>query len=462
MSKIWILSDKCQLDYPLNRLLDKKTDCEIHTLSEIEPKSICSCEHEPDILVVDLESIPQSMNFLLKKFVSYKPYVPVVALSPEKYAFSNDYHNIFGIDEVIVRPENEIRKGQTAEQLMQKIDAFEHIVSVQEALQKRMNASRIVAKSEPMREILRKLPQLASTVSTVLIFGETGTGKELIARAIHYLSPRAGKPFIIVDCGSLPENLIENELFGHVRGSYTDAASTAGGLIQESNGGTLFLDEVETLPLAVQTRLLRFLQNKEVKPIGQARYSTLDIRVLAATNIDLKELVLKNLFRKDLFYRLNVVPLHIPPLREWKSDIPSLVRHFLKRHGCTINGTKIPNEIINQWMDYHWPGNVRELENKVQEWLFASQHKIEQEFKGVSEPTPSSFLPLSDIRKQTLARCEKEYLCKVLAYTKGNVSAAARLAKIDRKNLRVLIKKHNMEPRNFHATNSFSPDTPVS
>lgn len=454
MSKIWIVSSKSELEYPLSYLLNSRANCEIHTLSEIEPKSICSCEHEPDILVVDLESIPQSMNWLLKKFVDYKPYVPVLALSPEKYSLSNDYYNKFVIDEVIVHPENELRKGQTAEQLIRKVDVFEHIVSVQETLQKEMNESRIVAKSEPMREILQKLPQLASTISTVLIVGETGTGKELIARAIHYLGPRAGKPFIIVDCGSLPENLIENELFGHIRGSYTNAASTAGGLIQEANGGTLFLDDVEALPLAVQTRLLRFLQNKEVKPIGQAKYSTLDIRVLAATNIDLKELVSRNLFRKDLYYRLNVVPLHIPPLREWKSDIPSLVQHFLKRHGNNINDMKIPDEVVNQWMDHHWPGNVRELENKVQEWLFVSQHNIDKECKGVSELTTYAIPSLSDIRKQSLAPCETEYLYKLLSYTKGNVSAAARIAKIDRKNLRLLIKKHNIEPRHFNAMNT--------
>jgi DNA-binding NtrC family response regulator len=451
MSKVWIVSDKSELEYPLSYLQKKSVDCEIHTLSEIEPKSISSCLHGPDILVVDLESVPQSMNWLLKEFVDYKPNVPVVALSHEKYSLSNDYFKKYAIDEFIVHPEYEFKKGQTGEQLLRKVDIFEHIISVQEKLQKEMYESRIVAKSKPMREVLQNLPQLASSVSTVLIVGETGTGKELIARAIHYLGPRAGKPFIIVDCGSLHENLIENELFGHVRGSYTDAASTAGGLIQEANGGTLFLDEVEALPLIVQTRLLRFLQNKEVKPIGQAKYSTLDIRVLAATNMDLKDLVSKNLFRKDLYYRLNVVPLHLPPLREWKSDIPSLVKHFLKRHGGNMSdNVNIPDEVVHQWMEYHWPGNVRELENRVQEWLYVSQCSTDKGNKEISGVAAHTIPLLSDIRKQSLAICEKEYLLKLLSHTKGNISAAARVAGIDRKNLRILIRKHGLDPQHFN------------
>jgi DNA-binding NtrC family response regulator len=450
MSKVWIISDKSELEYPLSYLQKKTVDCEIHTLSEIEPKSISSYVHGPDILVVDLESVPQSMDCLLKKFVDYKPYVPVVALSSEKYSFQNDPYKKSVIDEVVVHPEYEFKKGQTAEQLLRKVDIFEHLISVQAKLQKEMFESRIVAKSKPMREVLQNLPQLASTVSTVLIVGETGTGKELIARAIHYLGPRAGKPFIIVDCGSLPENLIENELFGHMRGSYTDAASATGGLLQEANGGTLFLDEVEALPLVVQTRLLRFLQNKEIKPIGQARYSTLDIRVLAATNTDLKELVSKNLFRKDLYYRLNVVPLYLPPLREWKSDIPSLVKHFIKRYSGTMSDTmNIPDELIHQWMEYHWPGNVRELENRVQEWLYVSRCSTERGSTGISSMDAHPMPLLSDIRKQSLAICEREYLLKLLSYTKGNISAAARVAGIDRKNLRILIKKHGLDTRHI-------------
>jgi DNA-binding NtrC family response regulator len=454
VSNIWIVSDKSELEYPLSQLMSNRINCEIHTFSEIEPNSICSRGFGPDILVLDIESVPVSMNWLLKKFVDYRPYVPVVALSHEKCFLSNDYYKKFTIDEFIVHPENELSKGQTAEQLIRKVDVFENILSVQAKLHKEMNESRIVAKSESMREVLQKLPHLASTVSTVLIEGETGTGKELIARAIHYLGPRAGKPFIIVDCGSLPENLIENELFGHARGSYTDAGSAAGGLIQEANGGTLFLDEVEALPLNVQTRLLRFLQNKEVKPIGQAKYSILDIRVLAATNMNLKELVSNNLFRKDLYYRLNVVPLHIPPLREWKSDIPSLVQHFLKRHGSNMNeNVKIPDEILNQWMEYPWPGNVRELENSVQEWLYLSQCDVEKGSSGISGGATQAMPFLSDIRKQSLEICEKEYLYKLLTQTKGNISAAARIAKIDRKNLRLLIKKHGYDPRNFNTMN---------
>ena len=334
----------------------------------------------------------------------------------------------------------------TIEELARKITLFDRLHAVQEKLQKEMHQQHIVVRSESMREIMNRLPQLAGTPSTVLITGETGTGKELIARAIHYLGPRAGRPFITVDCGTIPEHLVENELFGHTRGAYTDASSGFKGLIQEADGGTLFLDEVESLPLSVQTKLLRFLQERQYKPLGQSKYISVDVHVLAATNVDLAKFVGMKLFREDLYYRLKVIPLTIPPLRERRGDIPRLVRYFLRRYaGDRSAAMEIAPDTLGQWMEYDWPGNVRELENKIQEWLMMT------DAGRLFEPPRSlevanRVYTLSEVRREALARSEEKYFRHLMTLTRGNISAAARVAKIDRKNLRALLRKHAIEP----------------
>jgi DNA-binding NtrC family response regulator len=232
-------------------------------------------------------------------------------------------------------------------------------------LQERYGFHNIVGKSKKMQEIYRIIAKVAITESTVLIYGQSGTGKELIARAIHFNSPRREKPFVPVDCAVLSENLLESELFGHIRGSFTGAVTTKPGLFEVADGGTVFLDEVGNISLAIQAKLLRVLQEREFTPVGGTKAKKVDIRLIAATNKDLEKMIQEGTFREDLYYRLNIVPIALPGLKERQEDIPLLAAHFLKKYseemGKDIKG--FTPEAMKRLMRFHWPGNVRELED---------------------------------------------------------------------------------------------------
>ncbi len=448
MSRIWIVSDKGSVGYPLDWLLNSRSDCELHTLSECNSSSSYSSAPGPEMLIVDLESFAPPTNQVFQALARQSPSPTVIAVYSDKYCIDGLQLEQFLADQFVVHAEDDRQKGQAAQRLAQQIDVFDRIADVHRKLRQQMNENRIIAKSRPMREILQMLPGIASTVSTVLLTGETGTGKELVARAIHYLGPRAGRPFIVVDCASIPEALIENELYGHARGAYTDAHTAARGLIQEADGGTLFLDEVETLPLVVQSKLLRFLQERQVKPLGESKYSPVDVRIIAATNGNLLDFVRRKHFREDLYYRLNVVPLYLPPLRDRKSDIPDLVQYFAQLHAHAV-AAPVPHHLIEQWASYDWPGNVRELENKVQEWL-AIPTGFANVLNGLGAAT-ASIPTLAKVRQESLARSEQSYLNVLLSSTKGNISAAARAACVDRKSLRGLLRKYGLNPNEFRS-----------
>ncbi len=227
----------------------------------------------------------------------------------------------------------------------------------------------LIGVSEPMQEVLRQLRKLAPQKTTVLLQGESGTGKELVARALHDLSPRAALPFVAVNCGAIPSELIESELFGHVRGAFTDASRTKKGLAEEADGGTLFLDEVGELPLPLQVKLLRFLEDEEVRPLGEVRARKVDVRLVAATARDLRRAVAASQFREDLLYRLDVVSLRLPPLRERGADVEALAGHFLARYARLrpeLSGVRLSDEARETLLAHRWPGNVRELEHALE------------------------------------------------------------------------------------------------
>jgi DNA-binding NtrC family response regulator len=297
-----------------------------------------------------------------------------------------------------------------------------------------------------------KIPRVAASDVTVLITGESGTGKEMCARAIHYLSSRANKPFIPVNCGSIPANLFENELFGHEPGAYTDARQARPGLIAEAEGGTLFLDEVDSLPLADQVKLLRFLQDKQYKPLGGSQYRRSNTRVLAATNQQLHVKVQQRLFREDLYYRLNVISLHLPSLRERREDIPLLAQHFLKvaksdYHRSTV---RFSSGALACMSAYEWPGNVRELENAVRQAVVLNDKPVIQaeDLKMFSHSYASSTsAPVESFKKakaRTVETFERHYLQEVLSSCGGNISQAAREAQKNRRAFFALLKKYNL------------------
>jgi two-component system response regulator AtoC len=313
----------------------------------------------------------------------------------------------------------------------------------------------IVGESPSFLRIVEKISLLAECRTTVLISGETGTGKEVFSRAIHYQSPRSGKPFVPVNCGALPDHLFENELFGHVKGAFTDASSAEKGLIAEAEEGTLFLDEIDTLSPAGQVKLLRFLQDGEYRPVGSARSVNADVRVIAATNTDLKKRVEEKLFREDLYYRLNPLSLSIPSLHDRIEDVVPLTAHFLDRyareHGQDARA--ISAHALNKLMDYLWPGNVRELESVITRALTFTRSPVLQpeDFELPSAPGDASprTNSLREAKNKTIATFERRYLAGLLAQHRGNVTHAAIAAGKERRSFQRLLRKHNLDRHSF-------------
>ena len=320
----------------------------------------------------------------------------------------------------------------------------------------------VVGASASMQEVFRLIAKCAPTNSTVLLTGESGTGKELVARAIHYNSLRKDKPFVPVDCTSLSENLLESELFGHVKGSFTGAIANKRGLFEVANGGSLFLDEVGNIPLSVQAKLLRVIQEREFKAVGDTRTQTANIRLIAATNRDLKAMVEEGRFREDLFYRLNVFPIRIPSLRERRDDIPALAFHFLNAAGKELD--KKVNEIsdgaMNLLSNYDWPGNVRELENVMHRAVILATDKAIRRAHLASIlgqsgeehlEVPRTGDELKRIKKaareKSVEGIEKAFVIEALKRNGWNVTRSAEETGMQRANFQALMKKHSVRLR---------------
>lgn len=335
---------------------------------------------------------------------------------------------------------------------------------VKQSLKKKLGLDRIMGCNELVARVRQQIENISSCDVSVLITGESGTGKELAARAIHYLSGRVHQPFVPVNCGAIPDNLFENELFGHRKGAFTDASFHQDGLVKEAEGGTLFLDEVGVIPPHLQVKLLRLLQDKEYKLLGDAATRVADIRIIAATNEYLPELVKKGTFREDFYYRLNIVSLHIPPLRKRKEDIPVLADYFIKKYSLEYNKsvTGASQEAVELLMASHWPGNVRELENKIQQAVVMSTDGIILPrdllvFQDGTEPEPKSQIgnnniykePFAQAKKKIIHSFERDYLTWLLAQFNGDMVRAAAKAGKSRTALWNLMAKHHLHPKQF-------------
>ena len=306
----------------------------------------------------------------------------------------------------------------------------------------------IIGKSKAMQRVFEMVRRVAPTDNTVLIVGESGTGKELIARAIHNLSLRKDKEFVAVDCGALVETLLESELFGHVKGSFTGATQTKHGSLELANGGTFFFDEVANLSLNMQSKLLRVIQEREIKPVGSEKRIPIDLRILAATNQDLRKAIQEKTFREDLYYRLSVFPIRLPSLKKRKEDIPLLVEHFVKKHNKKKGkpAVKVPEETMELLMQYLWPGNIRELENTIERGLILTDNDIilpgDLPWYIREEESKEGLL---SIGFSTLQEMEAQYIGYVLGKTNWNRSKAARILSIDRKTLHNKIRKYSLK-----------------
>jgi len=308
----------------------------------------------------------------------------------------------------------------------------------------------IIGCSQKMQQVCQRIGKVAPTHSTVLIQGETGTGKELVAEAIHCHSSRARKPFVKVNCAALPETLLESELFGHIRGAFTGAIRNYAGRFKQADGGTLLLDEIGSLPLGSQAKLLRVLQDQKFEPLGSSVTTKVDVRIVAADNQDLSLAVNNGKFREDLFYRLNVFPIPVPPLRERKEDIPILIEYFYQKHRpYNHNQTGVfTTEVIEILTNYHWPGNVRELENTIQ-FMSIVQHDLPFDISHLpphlleKQPIKKAQEKITSLRQQLL-QAEKQIIERALTQSNGIKKKAARILGIHPKNMGYLLRRHGL------------------
>lgn len=344
-----------------------------------------------------------------------------------------------GAEEYLTKPFTDTELFSAVERVFEKAHVRRAATSIRHRSQK--SPYGFIGESEAMQEVFNAIAKAASTSATVLITGESGTGKELVARAIHYNSPRNSAPFLPVNCGAIPEELLESELFGHIKGAFTGATETRAGFFQTADGGTIFLDEISETSLSMQVKLLRVLQDKEVVMVGSTRPRKVDVRILASTNKDLIALVKKGLFREDLFFRIDVIKIELPPLRERGEDLLLLIQHFTSQFVKEL-GKPIPqfsDQALQVLRNYHWPGNVRELENVIQRLVLMTDGDL------IEVPDLPSLMRFSALQEtgfhRTLAEVEAEYIRNVLASVGDNKTKAAEILGIDRKTLREKLNK---------------------
>ncbi|MEW6742354.1 MAG: sigma-54 dependent transcriptional regulator [Planctomycetota bacterium] len=369
----------------------------------------------------------------------------------------------FEIDELLLRLERALRQRTTLRENRE----------LRRLVENRSAYAGLIGQSAAMRAVFQTIDVLRTSAATVLIYGESGTGKELVARAIHVNSSRSQGAFVALNCAAIPSTLLESELFGHEAGAFTGAHKRKRGLVERADGGTLFLDEVSEIPLVAQAKLVRFLQEREFTPLGSSESVRIDLRVIAATNQDLERAVAEGQFRQDLFWRLNVVPIHLPPLRERREDIPVLVAHFVERYrraaGSPLKGLSV--EALILLTNYGWPGNVRELENTIERMVVLNAEREEldidalpESIRGLREGSAAT-LARDDVTpfERALNRFEREYLVTLFEQTKGNVSQAAKISGISRANLHRKAKQLDVDPDRFregHGSPAERPPAP--
>ncbi len=412
------------------------------------------------LIITDVKMGGMSGIELIKKCREYKPTQLFLVIT----AFGESHVTIEAIKEgafdILIKPFSMEKIRQKVRNALEKKEIIDHSQNVSVPDMAMGYTRRLIGKSEAMHEVFKLIGRVANSNTPVLIQGESGTGKELVARSIHENSYRRNWPFLAINCGAIPENLLESELFGYEKGAFTGAEKPKMGILEAANGGTCFLDEIGEMPLNMQTKLLRFLQEGEIMRLGATKSFKVDVRIISATNKDLEKMVKENKFREDLYYRLNVVQINLPPLRERREDIPLLVDFFLKNYSLKnkIPPKKITKEVLNIFMNYDWPGNVRELENVVESAATLSptniidvEHipeKIRKNGEIIKrDNTKEIILAIPEENFPPLYEVEKMYILKVLKAVKNNKSKAARILGIDRKTLRLKLKQYGIEDK---------------
>jgi two-component system response regulator GlrR len=400
----------------------------------------------PDVVVATLDTFQETNTGLfitsLKRAFPHRP-VLVTTTHPDTFDFFRVLE--MGASDFLLPP---LRRSELLTRLMRQARVVPCSDALVQKLKENIGLKQIIGESPAFLDKVRCVPRFARCDATVLISGESGTGKEVFARAIHYLSSRADRPFVPVNCGALPENLVESEIFGHKRGAFTGAASDQAGLIREAEGGTLFLDEVDSLTSQAQVKLLRFLQDGEFRSVGSQQMLHANIRVVAAANVDFSRIVREGKFREDLFYRLNVLSLTLPALRERRGDILLLTHDFLEKHAALAE-TRPKNlslAALNRLLSHSWPGNVRELQNVLTRAIVLSEH---DSIEPLDLELPNEGRAVEDqsfraMKSRVVRQFEHDFLTAVLHAHKGNITRAAFAAKKNRRAFWELMRRHDL------------------
>jgi DNA-binding NtrC family response regulator len=410
-----------------------------------------------DLILSDLRMPRMDGLELLRQLKSRSSQIPVILMTAHGSLETALEAMRAGAYDYILKPLNLDELSLSIEKAIR----FQQLERDNSSLRKEIKESwkhrEIIGKSRAMHAVFELVERVAPTQANVLIHGESGTGKELVARAVHFKSLRKDGPFVAINCSAIPADLLESELFGHAKGSFTGAHQTKKGLFEEAEGGTLFLDEIGDMDLSLQAKLLRAIQEKTIRPVGETTSKEVDVRIVAATHRDLRSAVKNNQFREDLYYRLCVIPVEIPPLRNRKDDIPILSEHFLNKHAAThgLNVRAFSGEAMQKLIHYHWPGNVRELENCIERAVILTRsEQIQSEDLPVFEMHSGipQFLEGSAAEMMSLEEVEKVYISLVLGKAGGKKEKTAQILGIDRKTLRKKIRDYQLEESNDDET----------
>lgn len=402
-----------------------------------------------DLALVDLKLGEEDGIELMERLLQIDPEMPIIILTAygtinsAVEAMKRGAHSYltkpFDYHDLLLQINNGLQKGMLSREIKKQRNALKEIHGF----------DNIICKSENMKKILQEVTRAAKSDSNVHIYGESGTGKELIARNLHIASSRKDMPFVAINCATIPETLFESELFGYEKGAFTSAVQSKKGIFVQANEGTLFLDEISEMPPAMQAKLLRVLEEREFYPLGGEKVVKIDVRIVVASNKNLKKEVEDGNFRKDLFFRIHVINIKLPPLKERKEDIPLLAEHFLQKYTKKMKKDikSLSPSALQKLMQYHWPGNVRELENCIEyAAVMTVQDVITEDLLLPSQEEVNESLKSLKSAKEAF---EKDYLTRLIELTQGNVSQAAKLAGKYRADLYELLKKYNLKPVNF-------------
>ncbi len=461
-----IVDDKKDMLSLLKRVIAPKLDCEIDLAASAYEAIDLVKKRGHDVVLTDIKMPDLDGISLMKEIIAFDPTISVIimtgyatiegAVQALKEGALDFFQKPFDNDMVI----HSVKKG------FERTSLLRENRRLQEQLQGSKENYGFVGQSSKLKKILELISRVADADVTVLIRGESGTGKELAARALHEMSRRRNRKMITVNCPALPEHILESELFGYVKGAFTGATSNKEGLFLAANGSTILLDEIADIPLSIQTKLLRVLQEKEIRPLGSTKSINVDVRVIASTNQNLEEKIEKGTFREDLFYRLNVVSIHMPSLREIAEDIPLLAQHFLEKYSKEYGkeGLEFSPESIRCLLQREWKGNVRELENAIKRAVLLAQGDTiwptdipkenggSETHQGIVMPCVSH-LPYKQAKEEILNFFSTAYFTNLLKKTNGNVTLAAKKCGLERQSLQRLLRKYKIDSSSFRNLN---------